>query len=119
MSEIVRERVGVVLVNTGTPASPSVADVRSYLGQFLNDPRVIDIPAWQRWLLPFILNWPRPIWPVIDSVLGTLGLLQVGPSECICTELRGAFLRGIKAICPGPRSPKLSTCLARLLNYVQ
>ena len=44
-------RVGVILVNTGTPNSTSVADVRAYLGQFLNDPRVIDIPAWQRWLL--------------------------------------------------------------------
>ena len=51
MAEQVRERVGVILVNTGTPASTSVADVRRYLGQFLNDPRVIDIPAWQRWLL--------------------------------------------------------------------
>ena len=45
------ERVGVVLVNTGTPASPAVGDVRRYLAQFLNDPRVIDMPAWQRWLL--------------------------------------------------------------------
>ncbi len=51
MGQQARERVGVVLVNTGTPASTSVADVRRYLGQFLNDPRVIDIPAWQRWLL--------------------------------------------------------------------
>lgn len=41
----------VLLINLGTPESPSVADVRSYLGQFLNDPRVIDIP----WLLRKIL----------------------------------------------------------------
>ncbi len=61
MAEQVRERVGVVLVNTGTPASTSVADVRRYLGQFLNDPRVIDIPAWQRWLLlNFIILRFRP-----------------------------------------------------------
>src|SRR6187402_3364139 len=40
-------RTGVLLVNLGTPDSPSVRDVRSYLSQFLNDPRVIDIP----WLL--------------------------------------------------------------------
>lgn len=44
-------KIGVVLVNTGTPRSPEVADVRRYLGQFLNDPRVLDMPAWQRWLL--------------------------------------------------------------------
>ena len=34
---------GVLLINLGTPDSPSVSDVRSYLTQFLNDPRVIDI----------------------------------------------------------------------------
>ncbi len=36
-------RTAVLLINLGTPDSPSVADVRSYLSQFLNDPRVIDI----------------------------------------------------------------------------
>lgn len=61
MIEQKMERVGVVLVNTGTPASTSVPDVRRYLGQFLNDPRVIDIPAWQRWLLlNFIILRFRP-----------------------------------------------------------
>ncbi|MCU0383048.1 MAG: ferrochelatase [Cyclobacteriaceae bacterium] len=44
-------KTGVLLVNLGTPDSPSVSDVRSYLSQFLNDPRVIDIP----WLLRKIL----------------------------------------------------------------
>jgi ferrochelatase len=40
-------KTGVLLINLGTPDSPSVGDVRTYLSQFLNDPRVIDIP----WLL--------------------------------------------------------------------
>ena len=47
----IKNKTGVLLVNLGTPDSPSVADVRSYLSQFLNDPRVIDIP----WLLRKIL----------------------------------------------------------------
>jgi ferrochelatase len=34
---------GVLLVNLGTPDSPSTADVRKYLREFLMDPRVIDI----------------------------------------------------------------------------
>jgi len=42
-----KSKTGVLLINLGTPDSPSVGDVRSYLSQFLNDPRVIDIP----WLL--------------------------------------------------------------------
>lgn len=39
------------MVNLGTPDSPSVSNVRSYLSQFLNDPRVIDIPWLMRKLL--------------------------------------------------------------------
>lgn len=46
-----KNKTAVLLINLGTPDSPSVADVRSYLSQFLNDPRVIDIP----WLLRKIL----------------------------------------------------------------
>jgi protoporphyrin/coproporphyrin ferrochelatase len=34
----------VLLVNLGSPASPSVPDVRRYLDEFLMDPRVIDMP---------------------------------------------------------------------------
>jgi ferrochelatase len=45
------KKKGVLLVNLGTPDSPSTADVRSYLKQFLLDPRVIDIPAIPRNLL--------------------------------------------------------------------
>lgn len=44
-------KTAVMLINLGTPDSPAVRDVRSYLSQFLNDPRVIDIP----WLLRKIL----------------------------------------------------------------
>ncbi len=41
----------VILVNVGTPDSPSVNDVRKYLSEFLNDPKVIDMP----WLLRKLL----------------------------------------------------------------
>lgn len=39
------------MINVGTPDSPKVSDVRKYLSQFLNDPRVIDIPWLARKLL--------------------------------------------------------------------
>jgi ferrochelatase len=42
---------GVLLVNLGTPDSPSTADVRTYLNEFLMDPRVIDINPVLRTLL--------------------------------------------------------------------
>ena len=49
-------KAGVLLINLGTPDSPSVSDVRSYLSQFLNDPRVIDIPwLWRKILVNLII----------------------------------------------------------------
>ena len=42
---------GILLVNLGTPNSPSTSDVRRYLTQFLTDGRVIDIPWLPRQLL--------------------------------------------------------------------
>ncbi|MEO8299489.1 MAG: ferrochelatase [Burkholderiales bacterium] len=41
-------RVGVLLINLGTPAAPTAEAVRPYLAQFLSDPRVVEIPrlAW-------------------------------------------------------------------------
>ena len=43
--------IGVLLVNLGTPDSPSRRDVRRYLHQFLTDGRVIDLPWLPRQLL--------------------------------------------------------------------
>ncbi len=51
-------RTGVLLINLGTPDSPKVGDVRSYLFQFLNDPRVIDIPRLLRLLLVNLIIVP-------------------------------------------------------------
>ncbi|MDA1354550.1 MAG: ferrochelatase [bacterium] len=42
---------GILLLNIGSPDSPSVADVRAYLKQFLMDPYVLDIPYLLRWVL--------------------------------------------------------------------
>lgn len=42
---------GVLLVNLGSPESPNPKDVKKYLGEFLMDERVIDVPLWARNLL--------------------------------------------------------------------
>ena len=53
--------IGVLLINLGTPDSPSVGDVRRYLREFLSDPRVIDIHPAGRWLLLNLIILPfRP-----------------------------------------------------------
>ena len=57
-SDNTSKKKGVLLINLGTPDSPSVGDVRSYLSQFLNDPRVIDIPWLSRKLLVNLIIVP-------------------------------------------------------------
>ena len=42
---------GVLFINLGSPDSPEPKDVKKYLGEFLMDERVIDVPLWARTLL--------------------------------------------------------------------
>lgn len=37
-------KTGILLVNLGTPSAPTASSVRSYLREFLSDPRVVEIP---------------------------------------------------------------------------
>jgi ferrochelatase len=56
--EIRAPRIGVLLVNLGTPNAPEPGSVRLYLKEFLSDPRVVEIPqlVWQPILRGIILN---------------------------------------------------------------
>ncbi len=51
-------RIGVLLMNLGTPDDPSPRSVRRYLKEFLSDRRVVELPAiaWQPILRGIILN---------------------------------------------------------------
>lgn len=52
---------GILLINLGSPASPSVRDVRRYLNEFLMDERVIDAPGLIRWIIVKLFILPfRP-----------------------------------------------------------
>jgi protoporphyrin/coproporphyrin ferrochelatase len=44
-------RVGVLVVNLGTPDAPTAGALRRYLAEFLSDPRVVEIPRLPWWLL--------------------------------------------------------------------
>ncbi len=44
-------KVGILLVNLGTPVAPTAAALRRYLKQFLSDPRVVEIPRALWWLI--------------------------------------------------------------------
>ncbi len=43
--EVKQQRIGVLLINLGTPDAPEARAVRRYLAEFLSDPRVVEIPA--------------------------------------------------------------------------
>ncbi|HOB14090.1 MAG TPA: ferrochelatase [Novosphingobium sp.] len=49
-------RIGVLLVNLGTPDAPTPKAVRRYLKEFLSDPRVVEIPR---------LVW----WPILSGII--------------------------------------------------
>jgi len=51
-------RIGVLLMNLGTPDAPDAKSVKRYLGEFLSDRRVVEIPqiAWQPILRGIILQ---------------------------------------------------------------
>lgn len=51
-----RPQVGVLLANLGTPDAPTPAALRRYLGEFLSDPRVVEIPK---------ALW----WPILHGVI--------------------------------------------------
>ncbi len=55
---ILTGRIGVLLVNLGTPDAPDAPSVKRYLAEFLSDKRVVEIPAllWQPILRGIILN---------------------------------------------------------------
>ena len=72
---------GILLVNLGTPKSTKITDLRSFLKEFLLDPRVIDIPYVFRqilvrgFILPFrpykIAGAYKSIWQESGSPLMT------------------------------------------------
>ncbi len=61
--DIPAAKIGVLLINLGTPDAPEVRAVRRYLAEFLSDPRVIEIHplAWKPILHGIVLR-RRPKW---------------------------------------------------------
>ena len=59
--EIKANKIGILLVNLGTPESTDTKSIRKYLKEFLSDRRVIDVPRVLWWIiLNFIILNTRP-----------------------------------------------------------
>jgi len=91
-------KIGVLLINLGTPNSPEPGSVRLYLKEFLSDPRVVEIPqlVWQPILRGIILT-TRPkksahayqqVWTDEGSPLAAITARQA-------RALQGAFGEGV------------------------
>jgi ferrochelatase len=54
-------RIGVLLLNLGTPEATGYWPMRRYLKEFLSDPRVIEMPRWKWWpILNLVILSVRP-----------------------------------------------------------
>ena len=87
-------RVGVLLVNLGSPDAPDVASVKRFLGEFLSDRRVIEIPMllWQPILRLLILNIrPRTTAQNYAKVWTPQGSPLTAITRAQAEALQGAF----------------------------
>jgi len=57
-------KTGVLLVNLGTPDSPTPWGVMKFLRKFLSDPRVVPLPTWLWWLILHAVVLPLRIFRV-------------------------------------------------------
>lgn len=46
ISSTAKAPIGILLTNVGTPSAPAPNAVRTYLGEFLSDQRIVDYPRW-------------------------------------------------------------------------
>lgn len=91
-------RIGVLLVNLGTPDAPDPRAVRRYLKEFLSDPRVVEIPqiVWQPILRGIILNTrPKKSAHAYAQVWSENGSPLAAFTRAQADALRGAFGPGV------------------------
>ncbi len=85
-------KTGILLVNLGTPDAPTPSSVRTYLKEFLSDPRVVEIPKAIWWLIlnGIILN-TRP--KKSAAKYATVWLSEGSPLR-VHTEKQTSLLQG-------------------------
>ena len=106
-------KTGILLINLGTPDSPKTSDVRKYLTQFLNDPRVIDINPVGRFILvngiivPFRSSKSAKLYEQIWTKEGSPLLINsINQKKLLQTELGNDFIveLGMRYQSPGLES---------------
>jgi ferrochelatase len=87
-------RIGVLLVNTGTPEAPTAAAVRRFLAEMLSDPRLVELPR-SVWL-PILHGVVLPLRPrrsahAYQKIWTPQGSPQLVILQQLATELREAL----------------------------
>lgn len=83
-------RIGILVTNLGTPTAPTTSALRTYLAEFLSDPRVIEVPKiiWWCILHGFILRTrPKKSAEMYEKVWGEDG----SPLLSICDKITTAI----------------------------
>ncbi|MDX8385726.1 MAG: ferrochelatase, partial [Gallionella sp.] len=85
-------KTGIILVNLGTPDAPTTSSVRTYLKEFLGDPRVVEIPKAIWWLIlnGIILN----VRPKKSAAKYASVWMKEGSPLRFYTEKQAILLRG-------------------------
>jgi ferrochelatase len=87
-------KVGLLLVNLGTPDGPDVASVRRYLAEFLSDRRVVELPkiVWQPILRGIVLTTrPKKSAEAYGQVWSADGSPLAAMTKAQNAALQGAF----------------------------
>ncbi len=95
---IPKRRVGVLLMNLGTPDDPSPRSVKRYLAEFLSDRRVVELPpiAWQPILRGIILNTrPKKSAHAYQQVWSERGSPLAAITRAQSDAMQGAFGDGV------------------------
>jgi ferrochelatase len=109
---------GLLLVNLGTPDSTDPGDVRRYLREFLSDPRVLDIPAWRRFVVleAFILPFrPKASAEAYAKIWTDRGSPLLFHSEDLAAKVRARLAgRAVVEMAMRYGRPSIETALDRL-----
>ena len=106
-------RVGVLLIQLGTPEAPTPPAVRAYLREFLSDPRVVEIPraVW----LPILHLWVLATRPKASARRYAEIWMSEGSPLRVHTERQVKLLRGTL----GERAGALPVTVDYAMRYGQ
>jgi ferrochelatase len=104
-------RIGVLLIQLGTPQAPTPAAVRAYLREFLSDPRVVEIPRPVWW--PILHLFVLPLRSRDSAHRYAQVWMAEGSPLRVHTERQAILLRGFL----GERAPALPLAVEYAMRY--